>query len=51
MHLTNFAINKNHPKYEANTELKNTDIGHKRSITSIFELLENEGFDSAKIWN
>jgi len=44
MHLTNYAINKNSKKFKFNKG--NDDEGHKRSLTSIFKLLEEEGFDS-----
>ena len=49
MHLTNYAINKDHPNYEFNENMKKHNEGHKRSLTSVFEILEEEGFDSAKV--
>ena len=37
MHLTNYAINKKNPKYVYNSSSKNMNIGHKRSMTSVFK--------------
>lgn len=35
MHLTNYAINKEAPEFQQNTDASKDDVGHKRSITSI----------------
>ena len=32
MHLTNYAINKDHEDFEANTHAENDDVGSKRSL-------------------
>lgn len=40
MHLTNYAINKDNPNFEFNEDEKISDKGHKRSMTSVFKLLE-----------
>jgi len=50
MHLTNYAINKENPNYEFNEDEEEDDVGHKRSLSSIFELLEEEGHDTDRIW-
>ena len=39
MHLTNYAINKDNPNFIFNEDEKKMDVGHKRSMTSVFELL------------
>lgn len=39
IHLTNYAINKKNPKFIYNTSVKNMNVGHKRSLTSIFKLM------------
>ncbi|CAD8092455.1 unnamed protein product [Paramecium sonneborni] len=39
MHLTNYAINKDNPNFIFNEDDKKMDIGHKRSMTSVFEFL------------
>lgn len=40
MHLTNYAINKENPNFEFNTNENEMDVGHKRSLTSVFKFLE-----------
>jgi hypothetical protein len=40
-HLTNYAINKDHPLYQTNNEK-----GHKRKMTSVFDQMESEGVDT-----
>lgn len=37
MHLTNFAINKDHENFEANVSAEAADVGSKRSMKSVFE--------------
>jgi tubulin polyglutamylase TTLL6/13 len=36
-HLTNYAINKENPNFVFNTDSKKSDVGHKRSMSSVFE--------------
>ena len=43
MHLTNYAINKDSPNFIFNDDVENMDIGHKRSLTSIYKRLAEEG--------
>ena len=45
MHLTNYAINKDSPKFIFNESLNNMDVGHKRSLTSVFKRIAEEGHD------
>ena len=45
MHLTNYAINKNNPKFKFNTDPEKDNIGHKRSLKSTYEYLESQGKD------
>jgi tubulin polyglutamylase TTLL6/13 len=40
MHLTNYAVNKNNPNF-----IQNENKGHKRSLKSTFEYLQQAGFD------
>ena len=53
MHLTNYAINKNHEDFIQNTDKNNDDIGSKRSLQSILEGidLDNEDGDLNKLQN
>ena len=48
MHLTNYAINKNNPRYKA--EPTEDFLGHKRTLTWLFSYLEAEGHDIKKLW-
>lgn len=43
--MTNYAINKNNKKFVFNTSEKSMHIGHKRSLTSIYNLLKQRGAD------
>ena len=49
MHLTNYAINKDNPNFIFNEAQDKDDVGHKRSMTSIYKLLESMGHDVLKI--
>jgi tubulin polyglutamylase TTLL6/13 len=42
MHLTNYAINKNHEDFIANTDKNNDDVGSKRSMLSVFAAIEED---------
>ncbi|CAK56184.1 unnamed protein product (macronuclear) [Paramecium tetraurelia] len=42
MHLTNYAINKDNPNFVFNTDEKQLDVGHKRSLSSVFKLLSEQ---------
>jgi tubulin polyglutamylase TTLL6/13 len=39
MHLTNYAVNKENPNFIFNESDEHMDIGHKRSLTSIYKKL------------
>ena len=39
IHLTNYAINKVHPSYVQNKSISEDWVGHKRSLTAVFEYL------------
>jgi tubulin polyglutamylase TTLL6/13 len=43
VHLTNYAINKKNPKFVYNASSQRMDVGHKRSLTSVFKLIEKRG--------
>lgn len=53
MHLTNYAINKENDKFvylftydriSFNEDEENMNIGHKRSLSSVFETLRSQVF-------
>ena len=56
MHLTNYAINKEAPSFQQNTDASKDDVGHKRSITAILNHIdeirndENQLPPSSQIW-
>ena len=43
MHLTNYAINKHNPKFVFNNNSSNMGVGHKRSLTSVYQQLNQLG--------
>lgn len=51
MHLTNYAINKNNSKFIFNEDPDIDDVGHKRSLSSIYALLELEGYNIDQLKN
>ena len=48
MHLTNYAINKSSATYFA-SDNPDSEVGHKRSLFSIYKTLEKEGVDVARV--
>lgn len=40
MHLTNYAINKLSDKFVFNNDEQDQNVGHKRSLSSVFELMK-----------
>lgn len=50
MHLTNYAINKKSENYEFNEGEDEADQGSKRSMSSVFELLAEQGHDVELLW-
>lgn len=39
MHLTNYSLNKKNPNFEFNQEEDADDAGHKRSLSSVFQVI------------
>ncbi|CAD8124708.1 unnamed protein product [Paramecium sonneborni] len=50
MHLTNYAVNKDNENFIFNESDQQMDIGHKRSMTSVFELLRSRGENVDQLW-
>jgi tubulin polyglutamylase TTLL6/13 len=54
MHLTNYAINKKSEAFEANEDSADDDVGHKRSVSSVFKLIEenekDKGVTAESLW-
>ena len=42
MHLTNYAINKNSENFEANEDSAEDDVGHKRSVSAVLKIIEEQ---------
>jgi len=49
MHLTNYAINKDNEDYEYNTDSERADTGHKRSLTFVWNYIQEIGGDAEKV--
>ncbi|CAD8160906.1 unnamed protein product [Paramecium pentaurelia] len=45
MHLTNYAINKRSKDFVFNNDTNKDDVGHKRSLSSVFKYLKEQGHD------
>ena len=50
MHLTNYAINKNNPKFQFNSDEKDDFTGHKRGLSTFMKYLEDQGVNTEEIW-
>lgn len=51
MHLTNYAINKNNPKFQFNSNEKDNFTGHKRSLSSFLAHLEQLEVNTKELWD
>lgn len=51
MHLTNYAINKDSPKYEFNNSMYDLSHGHKKSIAEFFKILKDIGYRANLYWS
>ncbi|KAH9577011.1 hypothetical protein CY35_01G192400, partial [Sphagnum magellanicum] len=51
MHLTNYALNKYNSNFNFNTSAIETNKGHKWSLSSLFKALQDQGFDTTKLFN
>lgn len=49
-HLTNYAINKDHPEYEFNTDANKADKGNKRNLAFLWEYLKNSNYNPDIVW-
>jgi tubulin polyglutamylase TTLL6/13 len=50
IHLTNYAINKNHPEFIFNKSEESDNKGHKRSLTTVFSQLQKLGVNVDVLW-
>lgn len=50
MHLTNYAINKDNENFVFNEDEKDMSKGHKRSLTSVLDLLRSRGENVDLLW-
>lgn len=49
IHLTNYSLNKKNPEYIYNTSEQESNVGHKRSLSSTYEHLAKKGYNVAKL--
>ena len=42
MHLTNYAVNKNSENFVFNEDEVEDDVGHKRSLTAVYQQMQEE---------
>ena len=49
MHLTNYAINRQDPRYVSNKDISKDDEGHKRSYTSVLKHIKKCGLDRDRV--
>jgi hypothetical protein len=47
MHLTNYAINYKNKNFEFNTDINDSNHGHKRTFSSILEFIRSNFEDGA----
>ncbi|OMJ90758.1 hypothetical protein SteCoe_6836 [Stentor coeruleus] len=45
IHLTNYAVNKGNRAFINNKNIGSDNVGHKRSLRSLYKLLESQGHD------
>ncbi len=45
MHLTNYAINKDNENFIFNNDKNKDDIGHKRSLTAVYKVINKKKFN------
>jgi len=49
MHLTNYAINKNSENFVFNTDADKADVGHKRSLSFVWQYVDEHGGNSKEL--
>jgi len=50
MHLTNYAINKENPNFIFNDSSHADNVGHKKSLKAVFQILESQGHNISLLW-
>jgi tubulin polyglutamylase TTLL6/13 len=48
-HLTNYSLNNHNPNFEEPMEAEHADHGHKRSMSSVFKVMADQGLDIEKL--
>lgn len=49
MHLTNYAINKDNPKFVFNNSSSDMSKGHKRSLTWLYDYVKENGHNAEEL--
>ena len=50
MHLTNYSINKFNKDFQFNKSIEDENVGHKRSMIQVFEMLQSHGHNIDEAW-
>ena len=50
MHLTNYSVNKQNPKFIKNLKAEEDGVGHKRSLRATLKNLVGKGLDVEEMW-
>lgn len=50
VHLTNYSVNKKNEKFVQNVDYRKDNIGHKWSLSALFQRLRSQGVDIELIW-
>ena len=50
VHLTNYSVNKKNEKFVQNVDYRKDNVGHKWSLSALFQRLRSQGIDIELIW-
>lgn len=50
VHLTNYSVNKKNEKFVQNSDYRKDNVGHKWSLTALFQRLRSQGVDTEGVW-
>jgi len=50
VHLTNYSVNKKNEKFVQNLDYRKDNVGHKWSLSALFQRLRSQGVDIELIW-
>lgn len=50
VHLTNYSVNKKSPDFIQNEDEEDCTVGHKWSLTALWDYLRSKGIDTEPVW-